>query len=343
MNPAANEDNPLCSTARLREALDYFSILVWREAAVTSPEPARALKTVHLIPHDAAIKNLCFDAATQTLRPNLVLVDRQGAVVFEINELGLKGDARDPARKLAVVWGDSVVFGVRWSWPCLLDQFAPGYQFLNGGIEGDPYDNILRRAAAFNRDHAVALNILMLGWHPWQLPSELAARHYRPGFMQRVGQALRRLRRAAPAPPLPDTVAPQLSHLQLRAELLAFLQSAPNTVLVTLPTALNRTIVDQDLSRYFTRGNRGTAFYFAGDLPYSLELQRRLFDHVTERNAIVRDVAQARGLRLVDFAAIFDTEPLADFRADFHDMLHLRPSAYPKAAAAVYQAIQDLL
>ena len=87
---------------------------------------AQAQKSVHLIPKDAAIKRLCFDDATQRLRPNLVLVDRQGSVVFEINELGLKGAARDPMRKLAVVWGDSVVFGVRWSWPSLLDDLAPG-------------------------------------------------------------------------------------------------------------------------------------------------------------------------------------------------------------------------
>jgi hypothetical protein len=57
----------------------------------------------------------------------------------------------------------------------------------------------------------------------------------------------------------------------------------------------------------------------------------------------VREVAQAAGLRLIDLAAIFDTEPAPDFRADFHDMLHLRPSAYPKAAATVYEAIKDLL
>src|SRR3954447_2199277 len=102
------------------------------------------------MPRDSALKRLVFDQATGMLRPNLVLVDRAGAVLFEINELGLKGAARDPSRKLAVVWGDSVVFGMGASWPCLLDELAPGYQFLNGGIEADPYDNILRRALAFN-------------------------------------------------------------------------------------------------------------------------------------------------------------------------------------------------
>ena len=63
----------------------------------------------------------------------------------------------------------------------------------------------------------------------------------------------------------------------------------------------------------------------------------------SDLNAILRDVAQTGGHRLVDLAAVFDTAPAPDFRADFHDMLHLRPSAYPKAAAAVYEAIKDLL
>src|SRR5215831_15630672 len=131
------------------------------------------------MPEATAVKRLLFDDETMNLRPNLVLVDRRGSVVFEINELGLKGAARDPMRKLAVVWGDSVVFGVRWSWPCLLDALAPGYQFLNGGIEADPYTNILRRAALFNRAHDVALNILLPGWHPMldhpDLPAPIAA------------------------------------------------------------------------------------------------------------------------------------------------------------------------
>jgi hypothetical protein len=48
-------------------------------------------------------------------------------------------------------------------------------------------------------------------------------------------------------------------------------------------------------------------------------------------------------VRLVDLAAEFDTERLDDFRQHFHDVLHLRPLAYPKAAAAIYDGIKDLL
>jgi hypothetical protein len=309
------------------------------QRSTTAATASDAGKTVHLIPADSAIKRLCFDEATGTLRPNLVLVDRQGAVVFEINELGLKGAARDPSRRLAVVWGDSVVFGIRWSWPCLLDELASGYQFLNGGIEGDPYDNILRRAAAFNRQHQVALNILMLGWHPMQRPAQVGGdRRGLFARVRRIGAALRAPKASADLAPSRDPDDPGL-----RADLSAFVQAVPNTVLATMPTALNRTIVGRDLSARFIRGDRDTAFNFAGDAPYSVDLQRYLFDHITRRNAAVREVAQASGVRLVDLAAVFDTEALADFRADFHDVLHLRPRAYPKAAAAIHAGIRDLL
>jgi hypothetical protein len=136
---------------------------------------------------------------------------------------------------------------------------------------------------------------------------------------------------------------PQSIHKQLRTDLVEFLQRMPKTVLVTMPTALNRKIVDRDLSAYFTQGDRDTVFTFAGDLAYSVDAQRHMLAHITERNAVMREVAQAGGVRLVDLAAAFDTAAAADFREDFHDMLHLRPRAYPKAAAIVFHGIKDLL
>jgi hypothetical protein len=300
-------------------------------------------KSIHLLPPPAAVKRLCFDDTTRTLRPNMVLVDRHGAVIFETNELGLKGAAQDPSRKLAVVWGDSVVFGMGWSWPCLIDAFAPTYQFLNGGIEADPYDNILRRAEAFNRAHAVSLNILMLGWHPWHLPAALAKpARGTEGPLRRLTQVFR-MEREPHFTPTSAGSEPQSIHRRLRADLVDFLQRMPNTVLVTMPTALNRNIVDRDLSAYFTEGDRDAVFTFAGDLAYSVEAQRHMLAHITERNAIVREAAQESGARLVDLAAAFDTAVLVDFREDFHDMLHLRPRAYPKAASIVFRGIKDLL
>ena len=78
---------------------------------------------------------------------------------------GLKGGPIDPGRRLAVVWGDSVVCGIGRGWPCLLDDMLSGYQFLNGGIDGDCHDSVLRRAMMLNRERDIALNIILLGWH----------------------------------------------------------------------------------------------------------------------------------------------------------------------------------
>ena len=128
------------------------------------------LRTVHPISECEAFKALYWSGELPGMVPDLVFVNRDGSVAFQSNEVGLKGDPLDPARKLAVVWGDLVVFGAGRGWACLLDELAPSWQFLNGGLEGDPYTNILRRAAAFNTSHRVGLNLLMLGWHPFVPP-----------------------------------------------------------------------------------------------------------------------------------------------------------------------------
>ena len=123
----------------------------------------------------------------------------------------------------------------------------------------------------------------------------------------------------------------------------AFLQETENAVILTIPTALNRRLADQDLSPYFSNGGLEDGFSFSGNLRYSLDLQRTAFDYIVERNQIARDCGRRAGAPLVDLFAAFDTELAADFREDFLDIMHLRPSAYPKIAAAVYQGIKDLL
>ena len=131
------------------------------------------MKTIQLITDNEAFKALYFDRERQALRPNLVFVHHEGWVFFETNELGLKGDALDPSRKLAVIWGNSVVFSVGRGWPCLLDPLAPGWQFLNGGLDGDLYTNVLTRARGLNKRERVGLDVLMPGWHPMDPRTEL--------------------------------------------------------------------------------------------------------------------------------------------------------------------------
>jgi lysophospholipase L1-like esterase len=136
--------------------------------------------------------------------------------------------------------------------------------------------------------------------------------------------------------PLPD-------NRNVRSTLTAFLHSAPNTILVTMPTALNRRIARLDLSCYVANRDGPDAFTFCGNLPYSQELQSAAFDYILERNEIVRDISRQTDTPLVDLFCEFDTEHLADFRQEFSDMIHLRPSAYPKIARGIYEGIKHLL
>jgi hypothetical protein len=275
-------------------------------------DPA-ALRSVHVIAGREAIdaKTIFYDRERGALRPNLVFVDAEGTILFETNEAGLKGDPIDPQRKLAVVWGDSVVFSAGRGWPCLLDRLAPGYQFLNGGLEGDSYGNILRRAMEFNRRHPVMLNLLMLGWHPFVL-SQTKSR-------TRSGKD------------------------NLRAELARFFEAVPNTVLLTVPTALNRRILDRDLSSHLTEGDDDTVFRFLGNIPCRPEWQRAGFEHVRERNALAREVCAGSGIRVVDLFDALDSENFDDFREHFVDVMHLRVRAHALVARIIHDGIKDLL
>jgi len=299
-------------------------------AALRQPEVHKPAlhKTVHLAVQGDVFKALYFDWERLELRPNLVFVDAAGAIVYQINEAGLKGDPIDPSRKLAVVWGDSVVFGVGRSWPCLIDDLAPGYQFLDGGIEGDGYINILRRAADFNRKHDVVLNLLMLGWHPHTM--FLFERVARGATEGRSASRLRRMFARQPA--LIE------SNRELRARLTAFLQAVLNTVLLTIPTALNPHIVDRDLSEFVVEG-----FTLLGRLPCTAATQIGAFAFVRERNRIAREVCAAMNVPVVDLYERFNTEHLDDFRESFSDILHFRAEAYPEVAAAVFGGIKHLL
>jgi lysophospholipase L1-like esterase len=286
---------------------------------------AAALRTVHVSAVPEAQKALYFDENRAAMRPNLVFVDPTGAIIFETNEAGLKGGPLDPNHKLVVVWGDSVVFGAGWGWPCLIDRLAPGWQFLNGGVEGDHYANILRRAAEFNQRHPVSLNLLMLGWHPFvPLPPER-----------------RRARRSAARSAERRRLRP--GNEDIRSDLTRFLETVPSTAVLTVPTALNPQIIDRDLSSFIVEGDDRSAFRFMGKVRYQMAGQREGFEHIVERNAIAREVCDTAGIRLIDLFAAFDTENLADFREHFIDMIHFRPSAYPLVAQRVYDGIQDLL
>ena len=284
------------------------------------------MKFVHLAGGHPGFKAVYYDRQHCSLRPNLVLIGDDGSVVFETNEVGLKGDRIDPKRKLAVVWGDSVVFGFGRGWPCLLDEKLPGYQFLNGGIEGDPYQNVLCRAGLFNERHPVALNLLMLGWHVF------------------TGSRVLRRRKYGRMAPLISRSSTPGGNESLDADLTRHLKQWPNTAVITMPTALNRVILDLPLSTYCIDGpDADQAFWLYGDRQREVEIQREMFCYIVERNAITREVCARLNIHVIDLFTALKTHNSSDFRENFADVIHPRPRAYPMIAQFIYERIKDLL
>jgi hypothetical protein len=259
------------------------------------------LKTVHYFDMRlgaGGLQAIYLDREANRLRPNLSFVHEDPRWGFEINEIGFKGDALDAERKLAVVWGDSVVFGAGPGWPCLLDRFLDGYQFLNGGIEGDHYQNILTRAINLNSERPIALNVILLGWHNVE------------------------------------------SNAGIADDLQAALLQIPNAALVTMPTALNRTLGDISDKFVSTADWLTDGFYFQESEEYSIAWQQRRLNHIMERNQIVREVAKIAGVPMIDLFAALDTEDASDFRENFFDIYHPRSNAYLKIAGVVGEGLK---
>ena len=264
------------------------------------------LRTVHFIDGTVSVgtlQGLYLDRAANWLRPNLSFVSNDDRFSFDINEMGLKGEPEDPNRKLAVVWGDSVVFGVGRGWPCLLDSLLPGYQFLNGGIEGNLYDQILERAVRFNAMHEVHLNLVFLGWHPIGHNQNVAVD---------LAAALPRLRN-----PVLLTIPTALNHSNAYDDLSA-------------------SFVHYD--DWLTSG-----FYFQDSDRYTMEWQRAVFEFIIGRNDIIRNTAQLLNLPLIDLFEAMNTAKAVDFREDFFDVYHPRSSAYPKIVHAIYEELRNFV
>jgi hypothetical protein len=257
------------------------------------------------------------------LRADTVIIDTHGQVFLEINEWGFGGPAIDPARRKAVVWGDSVVFGYGQGWVSLMDRGDRdgAWQFLNGGLPGDATAGIVDRAARDNGRFDIAANIFFPGWHP------------------------------------SSSEGPTNTDLERQLERLA--KAVPNVVLCTMPTPLDEHVVGRDISGCignmtseaippvpfldFVRRYRENVFFFWGSFDYSRERCANIYRNLLERNELIRRFAEKSGMPLVDMFAAMRTTSDQDFRTYFYDVCHPRPSSYEKLAGALYAEVNTFL
>lgn len=270
----------------------------------------RIVKEVIEFTRDTALttrQSFYIEEGRTRLKPNRVLLVN-GRPWFETNAYGLKGEDPIPGKRLMVVWGDSVVFGIARGWPELLNDTWTEWQVFNGGLEGDHVRNIIHRAVRMNRELAIDANVVFPGWHP--------------SGTQHV--------------PVND---------ELEETLRAGLPEIPNAILSTVPTVLRTELIESGrvIEAVAAAESPFGPFGLWGRLEPEPGSIRLLYDRLQERNEIVRRVAEGDGLPLVDWAAAMEEATGDDFREDFFDAGHPRPSAYPKIAAIWAEAMRACL
>lgn len=266
-------------------------------------------KKVHVLtpgsPH-GTLKAMYFDPETKFLYPDVCVVNPQGEILIRTNSLGLRGADVAAGERIGIVWGDSVVFGThRKSWPEVMNEYGAGCVFLNGGVEGQVYQQVLRNAVHFNERHDVAVNVILLGWH---LPGD------NKSIVRDLTDALAKI----PNP------------------LLATMPTSLNAVIIDRDN-FNRFLDGAD------SGWDERRFRFWGQDEYTVEKQRMLFEHILERNDAVRKVARDLNVPLVDLFEAFDSSRLNDFGEYFFDVAHPRPKTYARFAELVYAAAAPIL
>jgi lysophospholipase L1-like esterase len=252
------------------------------------------------------------------LRPNTTFIIRRGehTTGFETNTYGLRGAEPDPSRKLVVVWGDSIIFGGHGTtWIDMLDAAIGECQFLNGGLEGDPYANVLRRALAVNARLSVDVNIVMPGWHPLR------------ECQTEDGAVLVTLNDG------------------LETRLAASVQALPGCILSTVPTVLNQRALNNDFDAAITAPCKFGNFTLWNWIPSEAHRAKAqlIFDGICERNEIIRRVAAQEGLPLLDWAALMDTTGAPDIREHFFDKGHPRRESYSMIASLWERELRRIL
>lgn len=266
------------------------------------------------------------DRGRKRIKPNVVVLKPPNmALYFETNSYGLKGSEVDPTKRLAAVWGDSVVFGLGRGWVEDLDKFFAGFQFLNGGLEGDGLENIRARAMESNGKVEIDFNIVFPGWHTMKSP-------------RKVRSILSSMVDHLPGPIL-CTVPTSLSERVTDMDLTSYFTTTENSKHPAYDPL--GTEQEGDESSHTSEVERN--FFFWGNLKYSIKNAKRLLHQLQEQNGIVRELARKRNVPLVDLYEHFYTDDISRFRDEFFDAGHPRPGSYPKIQLCFSEVLKSVL
>lgn len=248
------------------------------------------------------------NSGTEVKRNLKILKLNTGEVYFETNSDGFKGPELDRSKNLVAVWGDSVIFGLGKGWINDLNGYFENFHFANGGIEGVSFRTILRRIADYNKRISFDHNIIFPGWHSLKEP---------------------RL---------------------IRQGLIALAHEIPGCIFCTVPISFDENVIAEGLDKYFfgnlnfmTAQEEESVYGFWGSLPYSIKNANKLLLRVNKMNRIIRKTAKQYNIQLIDLADEYKANHKEDFRKNFIDAGHFRPSAYSNIVKFLVKELKKIL
>ena len=212
--------------------------------------------------------------------------------LMKINSLGCKGEELDPRLGTIGFFDDSTTFGasnnrVPDSWP--FHVRIPGYQALNAGVEGHPFDRLCARYDGLSTQVDFAAAVIAGTWHNI--------------VYNKVGE-------------------------QAWAGYFARFSTARVLAICTLPTAFNPESSRRGIDELVC-ATGPNAFHHWGNWPGSAAKSRQAYDAVLRYNAFVRKYCRESGAVLIDLFYAYRPESYANMPDMFTDPIHARADLYP--------------
>lgn len=258
-------------------------------------------------------KSFYWDPVAMETARNVRVCYKDAMTYFRMNNLGFRSiQNRDESRPLAVVWGDSVVFGQgQRTWVDMLEKFCPSVQFFNGGVEGIEFGELVdlmeRRNAEVEIDH----NITMPGWHGWH------GSHHDIALWARVMEL---------PGPMVVTMPSLLNELTIQEDWLPYIVASAGG----------------SWKRPGNAGLHGCLRRFWGNDLFHTTAATHL-DKILHRNATCRRIAEGYAVPLCDMWNGMTVNKLAQGVPYFQDMGHPEPDAYPWMAEIMWRSIKHEL
>lgn len=255
-------------------------------------------------------KSYYWDPVAMETACNLRVCYNEATLAFRMNDLGFRSTQdRDEGRPLTVVWGDSVVFGQgERTWVDMLEKFRPGVQFLNGGVEGLRFPEILDLAEKRNAEFQIDYNIMMPGWHGWD------GREADLRLWERVAQL--------PGPAF-MTVPSLLNEMTIKEDWDEYIWEKNGG----------------KWKRPQHGGMEGSLRRFWGKDDFRATSAGHL-DKILHRNYTCRTAARQMSIPLCDMWMAMAVSTLAQGVPYFQDMGHPEPDAYPWMAEIVWRSLK---